>query len=845
MRPYSPTRRDTIYGVRLSVFPLFLTLLLTLLTLTSCDNRDFKETTVTYTIVSFSTTSTTLYDDGGATSVTLEAIVHDNLGRAVPSQSIKFSSDITQVKFETIGADGDTGSSGVVDPASRFQTDGNGSVRAYAKLSGKVLTQSADSLRVNVSVWLNDESRPQRSLQFTLYKEPGIAIIELDANQVPREVNIGTGLELIARPFDEVGNPVTDGVRVTFVVFNHLGYFSNEAGEQLSSSQIDVPCSGGYAKTYWVAGTIAGEDSLYAKIGNIESPIRKTKIKEGYPRSITFIPTPSEVYPDSYPDTVPTYSSPFPMDVYVSDAYHNPIPMFPVRFKSKTSTEENATDIGNISPSSQTSIDGVARVSFNPGNTSGYAYITAACGDSASATMMITIISATGSALQFTNESPVELNIQGSGGVESAFVGVRVLDNNSNLVTNPNKVRFSVTSAPQDVLINGILWHMPVPPETTNPTLIPNPEAVTTVDTFGGIAQVAIGSGGFSGTVTLKAELLRLQPPADPDNPPDPPIYIPLTPPVIVSKNNINIHSGPPSRVELFIPSNSTGINIGAGAWKIVMAANITDDRGNPVLKGTAVNFYLEKLRMSDMTSQNPPQPVANPIYHNIDPLYIHPFAFVGNVSAQGDSVAGVAYSYITYHGTYSNWWVNVRVNLALLEGDDPEVKVQLPMQSPRLTLSANPIEWASNETTVIKNTVITATVRDGQNNPLFNVPLVFTADRGIFSNPPGPNDSWRDVNPPATVSTNTNLDTSPEYPTEGQLDESWSGPAGAYASQFTPFSAVTGPDGKQLKRYYYPRDRFPEAPTPPSELNASILVEIPGVEGTQVPIDVILRLWF
>jgi len=838
----SAPRRDAIYGIRLSA--LLILLILTLFTLTSCDNRDFNETTSSYIIVSFTANSRTLYDDGGATSVILEAVVHDDRGRAVPSQSIKFSADVTQIKFETIGTGGELEGGGVVDLFNRFQTDGNGTVRANTRLSGKVLSQDSDSLAVNISVWLNDESSPQQSLSFTLYKEPGIARIDFDSNQVPPSVIIGQRLELIARPYDSLNNPVTDGVRVSFVT-THKGWFEDPNGIRYNS-QIDVSCSGGYAMTTWVTGTIAGKDTLYVKIGDISSEKRVTDIQTGTPKIIIFDPYDAPLDPDNpppppyvppHPLTVPTNSDGLPIAVLVTDMYGNFINGKIVNFKSKNGTAEDAANIGDIQPSRLTNGEGIAVTTFTPGNTAGDAYITATCGDSAFAITMIAIQSVEGRALQFTNTSPIELNVQGTGGMESASISVRVLDENSNLVTTPNRIKFTVSYAPDGVMIN-------------NTPIVHNPDIdYKIVDTFGGIASVAIAAGENSGTVELRVELLN----PDTDGP--------LDIPVVLTKNNITIQSGPPDKVNLFIPNESTAINMGAGAWKIIIGANISDTYGNPVVAGTAVNFSLINLRKAreNNGAQYPPPGstgfggIDGTNLYSTDPLIIFGSAYVGNRSADGDSTAGVAYSFIQYHGSYTNWWVDVVIDLTTL--DVPNIPVKLPMQNPTIEIigqptiiqwlpgetppNTNPITWTNQTQHAFKYTTLVVKVIDGQNNRLFNVPLEFSANAGLFmltTTGAYNNDlnSFRDV----SSTTSNPQASSVEWPTEHQEDES------NLASPITPFSAVTNDDGLQYKRFYYRFDLFTPAPAPPSESTGTITVQILGIENTVRTVELIFRNW-
>jgi len=788
---------------------IFILIIISILSFTACDSRDFVEPPVEidrstqYHIVSLETDSWRLYDDNGATSITLEAMVQDDYGRSVVGQTVRFSPSITQLRFYPAVEPGQGGGTAPENPNSVFISDGSGSVKAITRLSGRgALPAQLDSMLVTVSVWLNDETEPQRSITLTLYKEPSIARIDFDTVLVPSTVGLLQKFEINAKPFDSEGNSVADGVPVTFVTRNK-SWFEDANGVKYTP-QITVPCSGGLAITSWVSGTSAGRDTLYAKIGNIVSTERIIVIQTGIPSIITF---------DETEDTVNTNAPAITLRTTVTDRYGNICASKIVRFKSKAGLEEDAVNIGDITASRNTDAFGVAEATFTPGRVAGNAYITATCGDSASAMTMITIQSTIGKSLQFINMNPIELTVQGTGGVESAQIGVQVLDDNANPVTIANRIKFSVLSAPPGVTIDGTAWQ--------------NPNAPKIVDTFSGVATIAIAAGRNSGTIKLRAELL---------GPNDASLFPPLT----LDRNNISVNSGPPTSWQLLLPNETNGVPVGAGAWKIIIGANITDTYNNPVLAGTAVSFQLLKLRKAQ---DGTPEP-------SIDQVTIIGSAYVGNRSADDDSTAGVAYSTITYHGSYSNWLVDVKIGVS--EADTMRTTLKLPMQSPSLDVVAQPslIQWMGNEGVSTNptrhsyhSTVLNIKVIDGQNNRIFNAPLDFTANAGYFPNPDTPGGSYpngfgafRDVaqkvQPTATDS--------PEYPTEGQLDDS-----PGSTKERTPFQAVTDRNGTQLKRYYYRADLFNfEEPAVPKEGQVTIYVQILGVENTLRTVELIVRSW-
>jgi len=793
---YSLTRRDTIYGIRL--FPLLI-IIFTLLAITACDKRNFQDDKETYSIVSFSTNSTTLYDDGGATSITLEAVVHDNLGRAVPNQSIRFSADITQIQFETISSEGEQGGGGFIDPSNRFVTDGNGKVKANAKLSGKVLSQNADSLYVNMSVWLNYESRPQHSIRFTLYKEPGIARIILNIGQIPSTVRIGQRVELIARPYDTLDAPVTDGVRVMFVTTDR-GYFEDELGIRYDS-QIEVACSTGFAKTTWVTGTSAGVTTLYAKIGEVYSESKDTTIQEASPGIIVFAP---------HTDSIPVNTPGIQLSVEVSDTYGN---LCSGRIVNFTSKNEDNILIGEIFRTAMTDSIGVATTFFTPGRTAGNAIITATCGDSASAVTMIRIEAVVGHYLQFEHENPIILNVAGTGGVDSQSIGVIAYDAAQNLVTAPNFIKFTVLNAPSGVKIDNLPWS-------------PTTSVINT--TYGGIAHVYIASGIRSGTVSLKAELLYKEDPDDPDSP-----LIGFSPPVSVEKRNILIHAGPAAFGDLFVPTaGSEVMPAGAGSWKWIVAAHLTDIYLNPILPGTGVTFRMEHIRRHPDATEYYDVPTDS---IGSSPANINATAWVGNTSAYGDSTAGVAFTYIIFHSKVSGCYVDIYIDLA--DTTLGPYVVKLPL-SGGLTISvlATPeiIQWEAGDTTDWKFTTIRVMVGDGYGVGVPHVPLLFTANGGSFNDNPAL-DSFRDADTVAYVQQQQW-----ENPTEYEL---WD--YDIQVKPITPFEAPTNLEGVQLKRFYYPFTLFNfNDPVTPREMTVTISVQVPGVENTTQSLEIILRNW-
>jgi hypothetical protein len=457
---------------------------------------------------------------------------------------------------------------------------------------------------------------------------------------------------------------------------------------------------------------------------------------------------------------------------------------------------------------------GYAITQFIPGSTIGTARVSAFLPDSSAVdSVTINIKSDQPAYLQFTNANPINLNVQGSGGVESATISVRLFDMSGNVVTSNNHdIVFRIEQGLEGVRVDGEPWS----DDFGMPVLFP-------VSSNNGTASISISSGIESGPLRLTA-------------------YLESDPTIRVTRANIIVHAGTPSTAAIYLPRENSGRNMGAGSWRIIVAANITDMYTNPVSPGVGVSFSIGDVHLGDPTRGGT---LVDTAHHNFVNIFAP--AFVGNFSVEGDSAAGHAYTTLTYHGSYSNYWVEIIVNA----GDVQHSKFfKLPMQSPSLDVIATPqyIEWTPGVTTPVLNTVLRVMVVDGQGIPIFNAPLTFTSDRGIFRDfNDGPTAPF---NVPPTITGQNTYDingvhlspaNSPEVPSDGDLDGTRTIIPPPVA---TPHTATTDFNGLQLKRFYYARSLFPDVPAPPAIMVAQITVTIHGVPNTarQVPIE--LRLW-
>ncbi|MDY0152809.1 MAG: hypothetical protein RBS43_11095, partial [Candidatus Cloacimonas sp.] len=217
----------------------------------------------------------------------------------------------------------------------------------------------------------------------------------------------------------------------------------------------------------------------------------------------------------------------------------------------------------------------------------------------------------------------------------------------------------------------------------------------------GGEAQISVNSGTASGILKIRASCTENNK------------Y------VYSLKTNIVIHAGPPVQggIVPFVGGFNTGTNIGGGLWRIVAGAIVKDMHNNPVDKGTAVWFEL----------------LDNPL------CQIQAEAYVGNVSVNGDSLAGIAYTIFTYNGVFTNDVVTIRANC----GDDPfgnpifgDADVLLPLNDPRFEIQATPAALYFDETQLLtppEYSNVHCVLTDGQGLPVENAYIMLLSTRGSF----------------------------------------------------------------------------------------------------------------
>jgi hypothetical protein len=244
------------------------------------------------------------------------------------------------------------------------------------------------------------------------------------------------------------------------------------------------------------------------------------------------------------------------------------------------------------------------------------------------------------------------------------------------LITQPKNVVFELLYAPEGTNINDV-------------------GLLDSTYSVGGKASVNINSGAHSGIVTCRVSTQTLAGAT-----------------ISSTKSNIVVASGFTHTVQFSIGGHSSGVDMGSGMWKVQISALLNDIEGNPVASGTHVFFSL------------PDEPEWASAVAS---------AYVNNQNAQGDSLAGVAYSYLNYHGTHTNDVINIRIETGV--GDIFEGELILPIQNPAIDIVAIPlhIDWwgIPDPTPEYQSTEIRITVLDGQNNPIDNQIVVFSTTLG------------------------------------------------------------------------------------------------------------------
>lgn len=491
-----------------------------------------------------------------------------------------------------------------------------------------------------------------------------------------------------ARIRDAQGNDVPDNTLITFQT--DKGDFLDNAGNIVGDRAI-VKTYNGRASAYYAAGSSAGTGAITASVHEDGLPLAMDTailiLAPGRPAMIqlkAYVRPPGEDETEAYSNPVNSPND-IIMRASLRDAYSNYCPSTPVKFATNLGTFVNTTQqtFANTSP------EGFAEVLFTPGLAAGGATITASAnGDTLSTQIIFNVQSDGIHSITFTQAGQIDLNVANTGGTSSAVLRVQLKDINGNLIDISKPVSFKILTNDIDANLNN---------QPTNATV--------TVNSTGGEAQVSVNSGFLSGTITIRATCE--------DNG--------VT--VQATKSNIVVSSGPPHTIQPFISGFDSGINVGGGLWRIVAGAIVRDVYNNPVDYGTSVFFSI------------PFNPYNVQIVAN---------AYSGNASVNGDSLAGVAYTKLTYSGmnTFDEIVIEARSGSFTPSGEYVSVygysAVILPLNQP--IIEAQAVPWHldfSEQATWTNITSLVAEVWvsliDSQGNLIHGADILLSSPRGNF----------------------------------------------------------------------------------------------------------------
>lgn len=496
----------------------------------------------------------------------------------------------------------------------------------------------------------------------------------------PYPMNVSQAVQISATAMNSLGNIVPNNTLIAFDCT--MGRFVDSAGNDLGQNVVAQTFNGRASVSYnsWTQATTAPGATnavVTASLGGKTSS-RDILIRPGAPSNIE-LKSLVQVDGTEIDSTSSYVGSPnwIFMQATLKDAFNNACQTKPVKFTTDLGSFINTTQEVTVNTGS----DGNARVRFTPGLSAGAATIKAfANGDTLNTQLIFTITSDQIHSLDFTQQEQISLNVANTGGTQSAILRVKLRDANNNLVDSPRDVYFKIMNS--------------TPPAGSNLNNQPASEEVMVVSN-GGEAQVSVNAGTESGVLIIRARCQK-----------DDGTW------VYATKPNVVIHAGPPHYIRPFIGGFNTGTNMGGGLWRVIAGAEVKDQYNNPVQRGTSVWFQL----------------AGDPI------CQIVADGFVGNVSANGDSLPGNAYTTVTYSGDQTNEIIWIQVTCGDGLGNYVvEVKdVPLPLNDPRFEIQAIPqaLNFGQNAP-ASKDADLHCRLTDGQGLNVKGSMITLTSTRG------------------------------------------------------------------------------------------------------------------
>ena len=353
------------------------------------------------------------------------------------------------------------------------------------------------------------------------------------------EFSIEQVVNIYARALDADGNPLPDGVVITFS--STSGFFCNTNTAQMED---------GWAVVEWNTGTTAGLVTIIARAGEVSDEL-VTTILSGPPTALSL----QLQYLDEDSDWLPlsgsiplNFSYNIRLRMLVRDIYLNPVPYRQLNV---------STNIGSIESSAITNANGVAYLDYQPSNVTGTVEISVSViGTAITETVYLVITSSEVLKLYFVQDEQIYLDALGYGDNNSTDLQIWLLGLNG-LVTNDQWVRFEIIAAgsiPTGININGA-------------------GLSDDVLSVGGVATITVNSGSGVGNAYVKASLVD-----DLDLSSISPL--------------IRVSSGPQS-ITPIISDMNTAEDMGNGIWRLEAGAVVKELDNEPVIDGTEVVFSL------------------------------------------------------------------------------------------------------------------------------------------------------------------------------------------------------------------------------------------------------------
>ncbi len=622
-----------------------------------CDDRNTTNGNYTVEILepeNMDTEYITIYADNNITVATIQARVKDSKGNAPMGVPVTFRTTIGSIINEVV-----TDSSGLAKAVLRdYGYTGRAKVTAEVKggthsiFVDIINAPSVDSIRVITSTNLD----VSRTTQISAY------------------------------PKDEEGLNIQDGTIVTFKT--DLGNFQLEDGTDVGQSA-QVEASNGVAKAIFNAGTKTGIANISVQVDTMVV-YNDISVNPGNPNKINLVPERTNLVIGG------NNVSLMRTDVIaeVLDRFDNPVESgINVSFKAYRMEGENEISMGSITEMMATDEDGSVTNRFSVGTQAGVVTIQAVA-DSALAETALTISASQLSSIQYDFQDQVDLNIQGTGGVEQFELVVNLYDSFGNLLDVPTDMYFRFAAG------------QPIPAGCRIGTNVTDESSYLEVTAYNGQARATVSSGSESGTVYI--EVSNSETVNDPAA-------------ITATKSNIVINGGMPRYINMAIGDYNSANNIGGGLWELEVNASVTDRYGNPVAMGTAVWFSIGPA-FSDPNAVEPQWAVINAA------------AYVGNINAEEDSTAGVAYTKLIYDGSYANQRLTITAECGSVT---QTTEFAMPMNEPQLTMYPQvghvDFNGPQGNATDTVSTLIILEVTDQEGNYIKDAEISLWSDRGVF----------------------------------------------------------------------------------------------------------------